>query len=400
MTVKVELGFTATGASAPFLTLDSPTKGLLDSPLWVLGGGEGLVDVTSYAQRVTVGRGKSRELDKYSAGRASVAFVNNTRAFDPTYESSPFFGQIVPQRQIKITVDDVVTYVGVVDDWQISYDAGGMSVATCTAFDAMSNLANLTLNDFFPDEEVSGARVTAALDNVDWPVAARSIDTGVQIVESTAVADGTSLINYLQLVTDSEPGDIFVNKLGGVEFVDRDNSQVTVDVTISDDGDIPYSSLQVVYGSELLYNRITVSNSFESATATNENSISGYGERDLAIPTLIANEASLIELASFRANEYGEPEYRFEQAVISMDALTELQKQNILELELGQIITVKFTPAGIPPQILRASKVIGIDHDISPSSHRATLKLATLRAPFFVLDSALFGKLDSNILGL
>lgn len=399
MSLKVELGFTATGASAPFFTLNDPVKGVLDSPQWVLGGGEGLVDVTSYTQRVSIGRGKSRELDRYNAGRASVAFANNTRAFDPTFTASPFYGQIVPQRQLKITVDDEVTFVGTVDDWQIDYDAGGMSVATCNAFDALSNLTNLTLTDYFPEDELSGARITSALDHVGWPMAAREIDAGVQFLEGAVVSENTSLISYLQLVADSEPGELFINKQGRVEFVDRNNSQVVADVTLSDDGDIPYQGLQVVYGSELLFNSITISNSFDSATAVNEDSISAYGERDYQLQTLIADEADLQELASYRANEFGEPEYRFEQAIVVLEALTPTQREDILALELGQIITVKFTPAGIPPQILRISRVIGIDHDIEPTSHRVGLKLATLRAPVLILNSAIFGKLDNNILG-
>ena len=400
MSLKVELGFTATGASAPFLTLDDPVKGVLDSPQWVLGGGEGLVDVTSYVRRASISRGKSRELDKYNAGGASVEFNNQTRAFDPTFEASPFYGQIVPQRQLKISIDDEVSYVGTVDDWQINYDPSGMSVATCNAFDAISSLSNLTLTDFAPDEQLSGARVTAALDNVSWPVAARSIDPGVQELESQIVSDGTSLITYLQTVASSEPGDIFVNKSGQVEFVDRDNSQVTTGVTISDNGDIPYQDLQVVYGSELLYNRVTVSNSLDTASAVNENSVAAYGERDYSLETYILNEPDLQALATYLANEYANPEFRFEQAVINLTNLTEEQRADIVGLELGQIIVVKFTPAGIPPEILRASRVIGISHDIDPNIHTTTLRLATLRAPLFVLDSALFGKLDNNILGL
>lgn len=400
MSVKVELGFTATGASAPFLTLDNPVRGLLDSPQFVLGGGEGLVDVSSFVRRVSINRGKSRELDRYNAGSASVEFNNQTRAFDPTFAASPFFGQIVPQRQLKISVDDQVAYVGTVDDWSIDYEPSGMSVASCNAFDAISNLSNLTLTDFAPDEEISGARVTAALANVGWPVAAQTVDPGVQLLESQIVSDGASLVTYLQTVASSEPGEFFVNKLGQVAFVDRNNSQVTVDVTLSDDSDIPYQSLQVVFGSELLYNQITVSNSLDSVTATNPDSIAAFGERDFSLPTFIANEAELQTLAAYLANEYANPEFRFEQAVINLTNLSETDRDDILALELGQIITVKFTPAGIPPEILRASKVIGISHDIDPNIHRATLRLATLRAPVFVLNSAVFGKLDNNILGL
>ena len=150
MSVKVELGFTSAGASAPFFRLNDAELGILDGTEGVLGGGEILIDVSEYLRDFSINRGKTRELDRFQAGQATVSFKNNERVFDPTFEASPFFGQIEPRRQVRITVDDVVQYEGTIDDWNINYDQGGNSVAVAQAFDGIANLANIRLEGFQP----------------------------------------------------------------------------------------------------------------------------------------------------------------------------------------------------------------------------------------------------------
>src|SRR6056297_1029725 len=98
MSVKVEIGFTASGASAPFFTLGDDTLGVLGGTEGLLGGGEILVEVTPFVRSFQIARGKSRELDRYQAGQATVAFQNDQRTFDPTFAAGQFFGQIEPRR--------------------------------------------------------------------------------------------------------------------------------------------------------------------------------------------------------------------------------------------------------------------------------------------------------------
>ena len=113
MSVKVELGFTADAAGVTFFTLDDPVLGVLDNTEYVLGGGEVFFDVSEFFISYNTNRGKSRELGRYDAGQATVTFQNDNRFFDPTFEASPFFGQIVPRRQIRISVDDEVQFLGI-----------------------------------------------------------------------------------------------------------------------------------------------------------------------------------------------------------------------------------------------------------------------------------------------
>ena len=69
-------------------------------------------DITSYVRSVSITRGVSRELDTYQAGTCSITLDNNARAFDPTYTSSPFNGEIKPQAAVRITSGNVVIFTG------------------------------------------------------------------------------------------------------------------------------------------------------------------------------------------------------------------------------------------------------------------------------------------------
>lgn len=398
MSVKVELGFTADGASAPFFTLDDAVQGVLDDSRWVLGGAEGLVDVTAHVRSVSISRGKSRELDRYQTGSAQVSFNNNLRQFDPTYTGSPYFGQLVPSRQLVITVDGEIQFTGITDDWGIDYDLSGMSIAVCTGVDVFAELNQLTFTDYAPDEELTGTRIENALTNVGWPAGARQIDTGNGLVIDQFVDDGTNALSYLQAIAASEPGDVFATKDGKVRFIARDSSATSGGVTLGEDG-IGVNALQAVYGSELLYNRITVSNASTSALAEDLSSIEAYGVRDLTIDTYLANDDDLQVMADYLLAQYSNPEYRFESVDITLNKLTAEEKASLLALELGDFVVVKFTPSGIPPQIARAGKVIRLDQSHDPNIQRISIGLQTYTYPVFILDDLFLGKLDTSSLG-
>lgn len=399
MTVKVELGFTADGQGGPFFTLDDPVLGRLDNPNAFLGGGEVFVDVTEFFQSYNSTRGKSRELDRYQAGQLSVQFENNLRTFDPTYEDSPYFGQIVPKRNIRITNGDVVQFFGVVEDWNIAYEPGGQSIAIAQAFDSFSFFSGLAISSaIYPDQETS-ERINAVLDTVGWSTAERDIGfTGAELAGQTI--ESQDVLPYLQTSARSEPGDLFISKSGKVKLVGRNAAFTSDGIVLSDAGDTPYKTISAVYGSELLYNRVTVTSPAGTAVANNTTSQAIYGERDLEEETQLDNQEQLDRLANFLVNRYGEPELRFEGLTIDLKAIPENQKAALLDLELADVVKVEFTPNNIGDPIERYGKVIGIIQNITPSVEEIQLRLETTAGGLFVLDDPVFGKLDSgNLLG-
>jgi len=229
MTVKVELGFTADGQGAPFFRLDDPVLGRLDDPNVFLGGGEVFVDVTEFFEAYSITRGKSRELDRYQAGQASVQFENTLRTFDPTFEASPYFGQIVPKRKIRITNDDIVQFEGSIEDWNIEYAPGGKSIAIAQAFDAFAFLSGLNFSGTFTEEKTDD-RVNAVLDQIGWSATRRQIEnTGADLAAQTV--EDFAALEYLQTAARSEPGDFFAAKNNDLKLVGR-NTPFTSDGVI------------------------------------------------------------------------------------------------------------------------------------------------------------------------
>jgi len=400
MSVKIELGFTADGVGAPFFVIGDPSRGVIGNTEFVIGGGEAFVDVTESLQSFAITRGKSRELDRFNAGQLTANFTNNTRWFDPTYAASPYFGQIVPKRSVRVSVDDVYQYLGVTDDWNIAYDAAGNSVASLMATDSFAILAGNAFSDFAPDEELSGARVNAALDNVSWSPTQRQIDTGEELLEDQIIADGTSALDYLTVVERSEVGFLFINKIGDVRFISRNSSFTPAPLTFSDAGTgIPYESISVVYGSELLYNQIVTTSSAGTATAGDALSQALYGLSEYDLATYLATETQLEKIANGLLATYKDPEFRFEKITVNLNTISPSQRADLLALELGDVVFVEFTPSDIPPQIKRTGRIISIAQDHQPAISTMTIGLSAVDGSPIVIGSSIFGIIGEGVIG-
>jgi hypothetical protein len=400
----VEVYFTLTTPDLPYFRVGDPVKGVVGSTEYLIAGPQ-WIDISSYVSAVSISRGRNRDLDRFSAGKLSVTLNNETRAFDPLYESSPFVGNIIPRRSIRVTTGGIVQFTGIIEDWNFSYDVSGASKASIVAADAFTLFATQFVTAGTSSTELVGARIGAVLDmaTVAWPEGSRALDDGTNTVGAD-VRDGTqSALDYLNLVTASEQGQLFMGKNGYVTFIDRANIYDVEDSPLfADDGSgIPYTGANIQYGTDLLYNQVTISSPLAGdAVGNNFASQEAYGISGQTIDTLIEGSTSLQNLADWWVSLYGDPEYRFEALQVSLDGLQGLDLAAVLALELGDPIEVTFTPNGVGSAITRYAQVIGIEHEARIDSHNVTFALSSLEAyAFLILDDASFGILDSNVLG-
>lgn len=377
MTVKIELGFLEDGV-------------------------ETFTDISEFFQNYSIRRGKSRELERYETGQASVQFENNTRAFDPTFEASPYFGQIVPKRSIRITNADAIQFLGVIEDWNISYEPGGQSIAVCQAFDAFNLLSGISFNDVTFPEEQTADRVNSVLDEIGWDAGRRDIQGLGATLAGATISEDINTLDYLNKTAASDPGDIFVGRTGDVFYRGRNIGFTSEDLVFTDAGTgIPYQTISVIYGSELLYNKVTVSSEgVATVVAESAGSIATYGERDYELETFLSSSGQVEDIADYLVNRYGEPEFRFDGLTIALDSLTAESREDVLSVELAQPILIRFTPNNISPEIQRYAKVIGIEQNVTPQEQKLTLSLQSTQGSLFILDDAVFGRLDEdNLLG-
>jgi hypothetical protein len=406
--VKVELGADLGERDPNSFKLDDAIKGVLDSTTYTLGGTR-FFDITDRLLSASTTRGKNQALDRIDAGTLNIVVDNFDRLFDPLYANGFYFGQLIPGKEIRISCNDLPVIYGTIDDIDIAYEPGNRSVASFQATDGLSYLTQNNLPEVFPDVELSGARVTRILDlpEVDWPIDKRSIDTGNSFMSDTDVAQGTQAIGYLQLVATSESGEVFVSKDNNFVFTERNSTPNLPNIIFTDEASIPgftvipFAELGVVYGTEELYNRIVLTNDFplfpDEATAEDLDSQVLYGPHSYDQSGLLNNELSDLEsLADFLLLRFKEPQYRFSSVGVVMDILSESQQDEILDLEIGDIVQVRFTPSSIPPAIEQYVKVIGISHDWQNNEKRINLALERLDFSLFVLDNTVVGILDED----
>lgn len=397
-TKSVEIGFDLTASGAPFFTLDDATAGVLDNTEFTLGGTL-FYDVTDYVIAINTDRGRNRELDRYNAGQLEVIFDNTQRVFDPENSSSPYFGQIVPHREIRVSSNGTAVFYGLIDDWNLNYDPSGDNTATAYSSDGFTLLATQTLSEHTSTQQFPGARINAILDRpeVNWPSSARNIDTGQVDLQADLVSDGTGVLTYLQLVETTESGSLFIAKNGNITFQDSlTGPSSSTTVLFSDDGTgIPFSNIAVVYGSELLYNRVVVTRAGGNPqTAEDTDSQIAYGISSYNLDGLLfTNDDDALALAQYLVGQYSEPEYRFDALTIQMSEITTAQQNQLLTLELTDQVQIKFTPNNIGSPIEKYAEIVGIEHRIGILLHELTFRFRTLDYAPFVLDDPIFGVL-------
>jgi hypothetical protein len=405
--VKVELGLNL-GQADPFaFILDDAVKGVLDNTSFTLGG-ERFFDISDRLIGTSISRGKNQALDRIDAGTSSIVVDNSDRHFDPLYPNGPYFGQLIPRRTVRITCNDQPVFIGAIDDFDIVYAPSNRSQVRIDVSDAFSTLTNSGLEEFTPTAQLSGARVNAVLDRpeVDWPADEREIDTGNSTMLGVLVAEGTSVLEYLQLVSNSEFGDLFIGKDGKVVFRERNAVPNTPNLVFTDEvvagvyQGIQFASVNNVYGSENLYNRILISNASSpalEASAADTESQTLYGPRSYSQSNLlVASQSELQFLADYLLARFKEPQYRFEAVTVVMDTLSTVNQDAVLDLEIGDIVQVRFEPSDIPPAIEQYVRIIGISHDWTSTSKNITFALERLDFAIFILDNPVLGELDND----
>ncbi len=394
---KIEIGLVNSPAGALRFTLDDSLKGVLDNTEYPLGGDAVFVDVTSRVRRFSLSRGRSSLFSSFPAGQLNVEFNNHDRAFDPLYASSPFAGDIVPRREIRATTGSAVIYTGWIDDWNYSYMPDGDSVAEAIGYDATSILSGQTLAAGTPVTELSGARVNDVLDQIAWSSTLRNIDTGQATLGTAVIQADTNAMSYLQQIASSEVGLVFVGKDGAVNFIDRAQGPTSASLVTFGGTGIPFQSLEVLYGSDNLYNSVILGRTGGgTATATDLDSVADYGLRTLTqSDLLLSTDLALADTALALVQRYSQPEYLFNSLEVALHKLSSAQQAQILGMEIGSIGEVIFTPNGIGDPIERYVQVISINHTVSPDSHYVEFGFQSVESAYLVLNDAEFGKLDT-----
>jgi hypothetical protein len=401
--IQVLVGFESTvGFGNPF-QLDNATYGLLNTGTL---GGVSFVDLTSMIQSIGITRGRNRELEQFNAGTASIRFRDPNRILDPLNASSPYYPFVGPRNPIEVYADGVRIFSGVVADWDLEYGISAQAnFTTARCVDAFTVLANQNFNEWTPTAQASGARVNAVLDRPEVIYQGpRSIDAGNSTLGAYTITAGTNVLNYLQLITASEQGYLFIGGDGTLNFKGRASAlNPTPSIQFTDDGSgVSYQSLTNQYGDELLYNYVqTQSPAGGVQTTFNANSVALYQSQQYSkLDLLNSTTAEVAALGNYVLGRYMNPQVRFTGVQVQLAALNSDDQMSVLQTDLTDIVSVlKSFTAGTPSSVTQTLITSGVEHQITPASHvvRFTFESTDGNA-YLTLDNSIFGTLDNNLL--
>jgi hypothetical protein len=232
----------------------------------------------------------------------------------------------------------------------------------------------------------------------------RSIDTGSSTLGAFAIAQDTNCLNYLQQINTSEQGYLFMSADGTLTFKARSSVLNPVSgATFNGDGTgLPFSSLQNMYGDELLYNFITTQSPAGGIqTTSNATSIAQYQSQQYSLLDLLnSTTAEVAGLGNYLLGKYQNPILRFNGLSSQLSAMTTAQQNIALTLDLTSVCTVvKNFVTGTPSSDTQTLIVSGVNHTITPGNHVISYTFESTDAnQYMTLNSAIFGLLDTGLL--
>jgi len=194
---------------------------------------------------------------------------------------------------------------------------------------------------------------------------------------------------------------VYASRDGVLTFEPRRSITSTVQAEFADDGTaIPFHGIKPASPNRYLYNRVSVTSAGGTEQIVEDvASQAAYGLSALVLDGLLMNsDDDALSMARSLLTFYKEPVTRIESLEVNLGALTSEQRATVLSLELGDFVSLTWTPKGTDVVTL-GMRVEGIDISGTYSSLGiVTLSLSPAEYhPYpFLLDDAAFGVLDTN----
>jgi hypothetical protein len=400
-------------------------------------------DITSEVYSVSVSRGRSRELDEINAGTCTVRCRNYLGNFNPYFltdndflllETGDFLLQEDGASRLvleaigtggdygimsvgrKLTVKDAATtiFTGFLEDLDLDWRADKFKDATLYAADGLARLARQRFLEWTTDpDQTTGARLSAVMNRpeVDDLWATLLFDTGLSLLQSDLVTHGSNVLNYCQLVNRAEQGRFYVSGFGTLVFQDRASVAAgtpVVDFKDSATGavadEIPFSVVEVTFGSELLYTKVSVDVIGGTAqTADDVTAQANYGIRHLTFSQMLMNsDGQADDMAEYLLDRYKSPEAVVSQIRVPLEKLSSANRTTVAGLEISDTVSLNWTPTpglGAVSQTL-VIEGVGYDKDVDGATWMTFQLSAAPSNDFFIVAAdANASLLDTGVLG-
>jgi hypothetical protein len=387
--VNAVINFSTGPSFAQAMILDT---GILDTNV-LADSASVIVDVSNVVDSIQTIRGRNAQADQFQTGTLSLRIVDQTGAFNPQNPASPYFQLLTPMRKVQITATyGAVTYP-IFSGFITSYttttpkNANDVVYTTIQAVDAFRLAQNAQISTVAGTSagQLSGARINALLDAIDWPASMRDVDAGLTTMQADPGTARTSLA-AMQTVEISEYGALYIDAAGSFVFQDRNVTAGSTGATptvFNDNGtDISYFNAVWRLDDTLVYNSASVTRTGGTAqVATNPASIDkyfvhSYNQQNLLMQT----DAVALDYAQAYVASRAETSIRCD--AIQLDLYTDNYNLGIiaaLDLDYFDPVTITTNQPG-GSTLTKTLQVFGVAQSITPNSWKTTLTVCLTAA--------------------
>ena len=376
-----------------------------------LSGPTLVVDVSDLLDSITTTRGRNAQADQFQTGTMSMRLIDQNGDFNPQNVNSPYYGLLSPMRKVTIGANynsvDYPIFAGFITSYTTTTPKNATDVVytVITAVDGfrlaqnaqISTVAGATAGD------LSGTRINQILDAIAWPATQRDIDAGLTTMQADPGTARTSLA-AMQTVEISEYGALYCGKNGDFVFQDRSvtaGSPGGTPVVFNDNGtDISYFNAIWRFDDTLVYNQANITRTGGiTQTSTNQASVDkyflhSYNQQNLLMQT----DAVAKDYANSYVASRAETSSRCD--AINLDLYTDNYTAGTvaaLDLDFFDPVTITTNQPG-GSTLTKTLQVFGISHSITPNSWKTTLTTLEPIIDGFILNSSIYGLLDSGVL--
>jgi hypothetical protein len=370
-----------------------------------------IVDVSDVVDSVTIKRGRNPQVDEFQTGTLTLRIVDQNGDFNPQNPSSPYFGLLDPMRKVSISA----TYGGVTypmfSGFITSYttttpkNANDVVYTTIQAVDAQRLAQNAQISTVTGATagQLSGTRINEILDEISWPASMRDVDAGLTTMQADPGTARTALA-ALQTVTNSEYGAFYVDASGSFVFQDRSVTTASIAGTptvFNDNGtDIGYFNAVWRLDDTLIFNQANVTRTGGTVqNATNAASVEKYFAHTYNIQNLLMQtDAVALDYAQAYVASRAETSVRCD--AIELDLYTDNYNTGIiaaLDLDFFDPVTITTNQPG-SSTLTKTLQVFGVAHNVTPNKWRTTFTTLEPVIDGFILNSTLYGVLDTSVL--
>ena len=370
-----------------------------------------IVDVSNVVDSIQTMRGRNPQADQFQTGTLTMRIVDQNGDFNPQNPASPYYTLLTPMRKVQITATYGATTYPIFSGFITTYttttpkNANDVVYTTITAVDAFRLAQNAQISTVTGAAagQLSGTRINEILDQIGWPATMRDVDAGLTTLQNDPGTARTSLA-AMQTVETSEYGALYVDAAGSFVFQDRAvtaGSTGKTPVVFNDNGtDIGYFDAVWRLDDTLVYNSASITRLGGTAqTAINQASIDKYFIHSYNQQNLLM-ETDAVALDYARAYIASRAETSIRCDAIKLDLYTDNYNAGIiaaLGLDYFDPVTITTNQPG-GSTLTKTLQVFGVAQTITPNSWKTTLTTLEPIIDGFILDSSIYGLLDSGVL--